>query len=223
MDDICLSFPGKKEAKDGMARTKDIFAGGKMDLHKTRMTGDLIPEASVLGLVWDTVTDKLAVTVPQSSCPTTKSGLLSMVAKTFDPLGMLVPWLIGGKVLFQRTWKDMPNAGWDDSLLTRAWRHQRRVCEHLLRRWTSEYVAALRSWSVSPRGRPTRVPSVGDVVLVSGEGPRGRWPLALVTELIAGRDGKARAAFIKMNGKRTRRPLNKLYHLEATDTDATTK
>ena len=106
--------------------------------------------------------------------------------------------------------------------LTRAWRHQRRVCEHLLRRWTSEYVAALRSWSVSPRGRPTRVPSVGDVVLVSGEGPRGRWPLALVTELIAGRDGKARAAFIKMNSKRTRRPLNKLYHLEATDTDATT-
>ena len=86
--------------------------------------------------------------------------------------------------------------------LTRAWRHQRRVCEHLLRRWTSEYVAALRSWSVSPRGRPTRVPSVGDVVLVSGEGPRGRWPLALVTELIAGRDGKARAAFIKMNGQK---------------------
>ena len=84
-------FPGKKEAKDGMARTKDIFAGGKMNLHKTRMTGDFIPEASVLGLVWDTVTDKLAVTVPQSSCPTTKSGLLSMVAKTFDPLGMLVP------------------------------------------------------------------------------------------------------------------------------------
>ena len=116
MDDICLSFPGKKEAKDGMARTKDIFAGEKMNLHKTRMTGDLIPEASVLGLVWDTVTDKLAVTVPQSSCPTTKSGLLSMVAKTFDPLGMLVPWLIGGKVLFQRTWKDMPNAGWDDPL-----------------------------------------------------------------------------------------------------------
>ena len=74
-----------------------------------------------------------------------------------------------------------------------------------------------------PRGRPTRVPSVGDVVLVSGEGPRGRWPLALVTELIAGRDRKARASFIKMNGKRTRRPLNKLHHLEATGADATTK
>lgn len=101
----------------------------------------------------------------------------------------------------------------------RAWRHQRRVCEHLLRRWTSEYVAALRSWSVSPRGRPTRVPSVGDVVLVSGEGPRGRWPLALVTELIVGRDGKARAAYVRMNGKRTRRPLNKMFQLEAADAD----
>ena len=32
------------------------------------------------------------------------------------PLGMQNPWLIGGKVLFQKTWKDMPNAGWDDPL-----------------------------------------------------------------------------------------------------------
>ena len=100
--------------------------------------------------------------------------------------------------------------------ITRAWRHQRRVCEHLIRRWTSEYVAALRSWSVSPRGRPTRVPSVGDVVLVNGEGPRGRWPLARVLELITGPDGKTRAAYVQMRGRKTRRPLNKLFQLEAT-------
>ena len=99
--------------------------------------------------------------------------------------------------------------------VTRAWRHQRRVSDHLIRRWTSEYVAALRAWSVSPRGRPTRVPSVGDVVLVAGEGPRGRWPLARVTGLILGSDGHPRAAKVDMRGVKTRRPLNKLYHLEA--------
>ena len=99
--------------------------------------------------------------------------------------------------------------------LARAWRHRRVVSDHLIRRWTSEYVAMLRSWSVSPRGRPTRLPEVGDVVLVHGEGPRGRWPLARVESLITGPDGCSRAAFIKMRGKSTRRPINKLYHLEA--------
>ena len=116
MDDICLPFREKEEAVEGMARTKEIFAGAKMNLHKIRMTDDTIPETSVLGLIWDTKTDELAVTVPEFPCPTTKSELLSVVAKTFDPLGMLSPWLIGGKALFQRTWKDMPNAGWDDPL-----------------------------------------------------------------------------------------------------------
>ena len=67
--------------------------------------------------------------------------------------------------------------------VTRAWRHQRRVSEHLIRRWTKEYVAGLRAWSVSPRGRPKHIPAVGDVVLVHNEGPRGRWPFARVTGL----------------------------------------
>ena len=116
MDDICLPFREKEKAVAGMARTKEIFAEANMNLHKTRMTGDMMPETSVLGLVWDTKTDELAVTVPKFPCPTTKSELLSVLAKTFDPLGMLNPWLIGGKVLFQKTWKDMPNAGWDDPL-----------------------------------------------------------------------------------------------------------
>ena len=87
-----------------------------MTLHKIRMTGDESPPASVLGLRWDTQSDRLSVVVPEFPCPSTKSGLLSAVAKPFDPLGHLTPWLIGGKILFQRTWKDTPNAKWDDPL-----------------------------------------------------------------------------------------------------------
>ena len=102
-----------------------------------------------------------------------------------------------------------------ESPITRAWRHRRRVCDHLNRRWTSEYLSALRCWSTSPRGRPTRVPSVGDVVLVGEDGPRGRWPLARVTALLRGTDGQARAAVISLRGRTTRRPVSKLYALEA--------
>ena len=99
--------------------------------------------------------------------------------------------------------------------VTRAWRHQRRVSEHLVRRWTSEYVSTLRCWSVSPRGRPRRIPKIGDVVLVQGEGPRDRWPLARITALIPGSGDQSRAARIQMRGSETRRPLSKLFHLEA--------
>ena len=99
--------------------------------------------------------------------------------------------------------------------IDRAWRHRCRVGDHLIKRWTKEYVASLRSWTVSPRGRPARVPAVGDVVLVHGEGTRSRWPLARVESLITGPDGKSRAAVILMRGKRTRRPINKLFQLEA--------
>ncbi|XP_043205684.1 uncharacterized protein LOC122387583 isoform X1 [Amphibalanus amphitrite] len=103
----------------------------------------------------------------------------------------------------------------NESPITRAWRHRRRVCDHLNRRWISEYLSALRCWSTSPRGRPSRVPGVGDVVLVRDEGPRGGWPLARVAELLRGPDGQARAAVIVLRGRTTRRPVNKLYALEA--------
>ena len=99
--------------------------------------------------------------------------------------------------------------------LNRAWKHRKRVCDHLIRRWTSEYIAMLRSWTISPHGRPIRTPTVGDIVLVHGEGPRGRWPLALVEALITGPDGRSRAAVVRIRGKQTRRPISKLYHLEA--------
>ena len=109
----------------------------------------------------------------------------------------------------------MGAGGVSESRVNRAWRHRRRVSDHLTRRWNQEYVSALRAWTVSPRGRPTRLPAVGDVVLVHGDGPRSRWPLARVESLISGPDGHCRAAVILMRGRRTRRPLNKLYQLEA--------
>ncbi|KAF0305916.1 Superoxide dismutase [Cu-Zn] [Amphibalanus amphitrite] len=47
--------------------------------------------------------------------------------------------------------------------LSRRWRHQRLVSEHLVQRWTKEYLQALRTWSFSRRGRPVRLPEVGEI------------------------------------------------------------
>ena len=116
MDDICISFTTREEAETGMERTTEIFSEAAMELHKVHITGDQGPTTKVLGMAWDTQTDQMAVEIPEFPCPTSKSELLSAVSKPFDPLGLLTPWLIGGKALFQRTWKEMPNVGWHDPL-----------------------------------------------------------------------------------------------------------
>ena len=102
-----------------------------------------------------------------------------------------------------------------DSNVDRAWRSRRRACDRLIRRWTTEYLQTLRCWSASPRGRPVRLPAVGGIVLVQGEGRRGTWPLARVETLIPGPDGRCRAAFIRVRGRLTRRPISRLFRLEA--------
>lgn len=56
----------------------------------------------------------------------------------------------------------------------RAWRCLCRVSDDLRRRWKREYLESLRCWR-HPGGRPARLPKVGEVVLVGGVEPRGRW------------------------------------------------
>ena len=116
MDDICTTFCSREEAVAGVTSLKHMFAGAHMDLHKERVTGDDVPDASVLGVTWSTRTDQLAVNVPEFDCPTTKSSLLSAVSKSFDPLGVVTPWLVKGKCLFQKTWKAMRSGRWEESL-----------------------------------------------------------------------------------------------------------
>lgn len=116
MDDICLSFTSRTEAERAMERTVQIFGDARMELHKLRITGDDSEDSSVLGLRWSTKTDCLAVCLPTLSAVRTKRGLLSTLGKLFDPLGVLSPWLVVGRAVFQRTWKEQPSAGWDDDL-----------------------------------------------------------------------------------------------------------
>ena len=101
------------------------------------------------------------------------------------------------------------------STLSRAWKNRKRTSEQLMKRWTTEYLQSLRGWNTRARGRLARTPRVGETVLVEGEGSRGRWPLGRVLELISGRDGEVRAVKVKVRGRCTRRPVTKLYRLEA--------
>uniref|UniRef100_A0A6B0VB60 Putative transposable element n=1 Tax=Ixodes ricinus TaxID=34613 RepID=A0A6B0VB60_IXORI len=73
----------------------------------------------VLGLLWRRDTDTLAVPVERvlnfvTCSGRTKRYVLRAAARVFDPLGLLAPFVIRVKVLFQRIWEC--GLGWDDDL-----------------------------------------------------------------------------------------------------------
>ena len=61
---------------------------------------------------------------------------------------------------------------------------------------------------------------MGDVIQVHDEGPRIRWNLAVVEELITGRDGSVRAAKVKTKHGLSTRPIVKLYPIETVKSDS---
>ena len=61
---------------------------------------------------------------------------------------------------------------------------------------------------------------VGEVVLIQDDTPRIDWKLAVVEELIEGKDGLVRAAHIRTAQGRTNRPISKLCPLEVSSDES---
>ena len=87
------------------------------------------------------------------------------------------------------------------------------LLQHFWTRWRQEYLTSLREFHKTTGNKKPTV-KVGDVVLVHDEGPRINWKLAVVEELLPGRDGHVRAVNIRTQGGTTNRPIAKLYPLE---------
>ena len=78
--------------------------------------GEVRPiNTSVLGLNWNVERDELSIkSVKFSEQVLSKRSLLSKVSSVFDPLGLISPLVIRGKMLIQRAWAE--KLGWDDPL-----------------------------------------------------------------------------------------------------------
>ena len=89
--------------------------------------------------------------------------------------------------------------------------------------WRKEYLLSLRERTEkhlsSPRVQSHCSPSVGDVVIIHENLPRGSWKLGKIQELINSQDGKTRAARVLCKKKTLVRPLNLLYPLECSESD----
>lgn len=88
--------------------------------------------------------------------------------------------------------------------------------QHFWNRWQIEYLTGLREFhKCKSAGKGVKL-QVGDVVPVYGEGEkRGNWKLAIVEELISGKDKEVRGARVRLvQPIYLKRPVQKLYLLE---------
>ena len=106
----------------------------------------------------------------------------------------------------------------DQTTLTHRSRTQANIISQFWKRWRSEYLTALREYHKTTGSREERI-RVRDVVQIHDEGPRSRWSLAVVEELITGNDGSVRAAKMKTKQGFTTRPIVKLYPIETVASD----
>ena len=80
-------------------------------------------------------------------------------------------------------------------------------------RWKHEYLTSLREHHRAT-GTNHQTIKTGDIVLVHDDTPRITWKLAVIEELMKGKDGLVRAAKIRTAQGRTNRPIAKLIPLE---------
>lgn len=134
VDDLVTGADTPEEASILIGQLQGLFTKGGFTLSKWASTHhDIIPNAlepvkslsipstpednsfKILGMMWNSFNDSFCYSarIPFTPIPTKRS-MLSSVARTFDPLGLLAPVIFCAKVLIQEVWK--ANIGWDDQL-----------------------------------------------------------------------------------------------------------
>jgi len=135
VDDLLFGAPSRTETTQLIVDITRILASGCFELRKWVSNDPSILETidrseeshqfiklsegevtKTLGLSWFSVKDELVyhVTLGSDIEPTTKRCVLSLMARLFDPLGLLSPVIVNTKIMMQRLWK--LQLDWDDPL-----------------------------------------------------------------------------------------------------------
>ena len=91
---------------------EDAYRDDNQTFAKQQLAKDT--NSRLLGIAWYKSEDMLAIQFPQIEVPDTKRGVLKYLASIYDPLGLISPIVLQGKVIF----RDVCEAryGWDDLL-----------------------------------------------------------------------------------------------------------
>ena len=127
VDDLLSGADTEEEACALFAEARDVLGQAGMTLTKLSSNSSVVldkdPTLSshvgenhkVLGVQWDPAQDMFSFEgVDVSSDVVTKRLILSLIARLFDPLGLLAPYVMTVKRLFQETWR--LGLGWDDDV-----------------------------------------------------------------------------------------------------------
>ena len=144
MDDCLGSVGTAEEALEVIHNLQEIFGRISMKLHKITSSskevlaslneelrsksvktisfdkdesGILMEETKTLGLIWSGETDSFRFTLnalEKIKPPWTKRKLIKFYAALYDPIGWLLPVIMRGRSIFQKTWIEKLN--WDDEV-----------------------------------------------------------------------------------------------------------
>ncbi|KAK5977662.1 hypothetical protein GCK32_020150 [Trichostrongylus colubriformis] len=128
VDNVALGASTQAEAVQKYKTVKSVFSDMHMNLRQfvcnSRAVNDSISKddrittaerTSLLGIVWNYHSDLLLMTIKASDVPVhSKRTALRALASTYDPLGLLTPFLSNIKIFVQDLWAKQ--LAWDDPL-----------------------------------------------------------------------------------------------------------
>lgn len=124
VDDLITGAPTVQQTQEQKKKVITIFSEAHFTLHKWKSNaveltqpaeqhdneeqsfakqqlGTKTSETKLLRPPWDPAADKLSVCFPQKEVETTKRGVLSHLAKTYDPLALISPMSLCRKFIFR--------------------------------------------------------------------------------------------------------------------------
>ena len=136
VDNLLSGRPTIRKAKRLKQEAIEIFADAKFELHKWHWNRKELEtacedyelsfakeqlentpvkgECKLLGVGWDKAEDTLHVCFPATPAEQTKRGILANLAKVYDPLGIVSPAMLEGKVLYRESCTE--KKAWDSPL-----------------------------------------------------------------------------------------------------------
>ncbi|XP_062711745.1 uncharacterized protein LOC134289626 [Aedes albopictus] len=162
VDDYLASFSSAEEAAKVACDVRQVHGNGGFKLHNWRSNSSIVLERlggvqaeadkqldlfdggkteRVLGMLWSPSTDELSFSTQmseevqdliQTDTHPTKRQVLRCVMTLFDPLGLLSPFIIHGKVLIQDLWRE--GTAWDERVsngVYTKWRRWIQMIEHI--------------------------------------------------------------------------------------------
>ena len=119
----------KWHSKEKLLEGDQIEAGDSEQTYAKQQLGVTHDETKLLGLHWSKSEDKITVTFPTKLGETTKRGVLQTLASIYDPIGIVSPVTLQGKVFFHELCD--AKLSWDQALPDNIARRWKKYTENL--------------------------------------------------------------------------------------------